>query len=101
MIDASPTSSFSFRRFCVKYEKTSANLSPVNTPGSDENRLKLYDLMYIIVNGGCEDGGRWGGGDGVWLRAAAAADDEGVSNGDDDETKVMKDVMGMTMVVDS
>ncbi|GJY37620.1 putative ribonuclease H-like domain-containing protein, partial [Tanacetum coccineum] len=22
----------------------------VNTPGSDENRLKLYDLMYIIVN---------------------------------------------------
>ncbi|GJU32234.1 hypothetical protein Tco_1175823 [Tanacetum coccineum] len=31
---------------------------------------------------------------------AAAADDEGVSNGDGDETKVMKDVMGMTMVVD-
>ncbi|GKE53565.1 hypothetical protein Tco_1488721, partial [Tanacetum coccineum] len=47
--------------------------------------------------GGCEDGGRWGGGDGVWLRAAAAVDDEGVSNGDDDETKVMKDVMGMKM----
>ncbi|GJS21967.1 hypothetical protein Tco_0450599 [Tanacetum coccineum] len=47
-----------------------------------------------------EDGGRWGGGDGVWLRAAAAVDDEGVSNGDDDETKVMKDVMGMKMVVD-
>ncbi|GKA53383.1 hypothetical protein Tco_0746698 [Tanacetum coccineum] len=23
----------------------------VNTPGSDENRLKLYDLMYKIVNG--------------------------------------------------
>ncbi|GJZ93268.1 hypothetical protein Tco_0665333 [Tanacetum coccineum] len=23
----------------------------VNTPGSDENRLKLYDLMYNIVNG--------------------------------------------------
>ncbi|GJW21731.1 hypothetical protein Tco_0032353 [Tanacetum coccineum] len=22
----------------------------VNTPGSDENRLKLYDLMYKIVN---------------------------------------------------
>ncbi|GJU33410.1 hypothetical protein Tco_1176999 [Tanacetum coccineum] len=22
----------------------------VNTPGSDENRLKLYDLMYILVN---------------------------------------------------
>ncbi|GKF25854.1 hypothetical protein Tco_0081748, partial [Tanacetum coccineum] len=34
-------------------------------------------------------------------RGAAAADDEGVSNGDDDEIKVMKDVMGMTMVVDS
>ncbi|GKF12472.1 hypothetical protein Tco_0050398, partial [Tanacetum coccineum] len=26
------------------------NVSRVNTPGSDENRLKLYDLMYIIVN---------------------------------------------------
>ncbi|GJU46037.1 retrovirus-related pol polyprotein from transposon TNT 1-94 [Tanacetum coccineum] len=25
-------------------------LTGVNTPGSDENRLKLYDLMYIIVN---------------------------------------------------
>ncbi|GKC75911.1 hypothetical protein Tco_1126685 [Tanacetum coccineum] len=25
------------------------NVSRVNTPGSDENRLKLYDLMYIIV----------------------------------------------------
>ncbi|GJX41070.1 hypothetical protein Tco_0256060 [Tanacetum coccineum] len=23
----------------------------VNTPGSDENRLKLFDLMYILVNG--------------------------------------------------
>ncbi|GJS03422.1 hypothetical protein Tco_0319930 [Tanacetum coccineum] len=43
---------------------------------------------------------KWGGGDGVWLRAAAAVDDEGVSNGDDDKTKVMKDVMGMKMVVD-
>ncbi|GJT13150.1 putative reverse transcriptase domain-containing protein [Tanacetum coccineum] len=27
------------------------NVSRVNTPGSDENRLKLYDLMYKIVNG--------------------------------------------------
>ncbi|GJY47759.1 ribonuclease H-like domain-containing protein [Tanacetum coccineum] len=27
-----------------------APLTGVNTPGSDENRLKLYDLMYIIVN---------------------------------------------------
>ncbi|GJV43414.1 hypothetical protein Tco_1427950 [Tanacetum coccineum] len=26
------------------------NVSRVNTPGSDENRLKLYDLMYKIVN---------------------------------------------------
>ncbi|GJS49811.1 hypothetical protein Tco_0599932 [Tanacetum coccineum] len=25
------------------------NVSRVNTPGSDENRLKLYDLMYKIV----------------------------------------------------
>ncbi|GJV93175.1 hypothetical protein Tco_1540988 [Tanacetum coccineum] len=25
-------------------------LTGVNTPGSDENRLKLYDLMYKIVN---------------------------------------------------
>ncbi|GJV23148.1 hypothetical protein Tco_1375843 [Tanacetum coccineum] len=25
-------------------------LTGVNTPGSDKNRLKLYDLMYIIVN---------------------------------------------------
>ncbi|GJW49996.1 hypothetical protein Tco_0091347 [Tanacetum coccineum] len=25
-------------------------LTGVNTPGSDENRLKLYDLMYIIIN---------------------------------------------------
>ncbi|GKG46783.1 hypothetical protein Tco_0503980, partial [Tanacetum coccineum] len=24
-------------------------LTGVNTPGSDENRLKLYDLMYKIV----------------------------------------------------
>ncbi|GKG51542.1 hypothetical protein Tco_0541926, partial [Tanacetum coccineum] len=23
----------------------------VNTPGSDENRLKFFDLMYILVNG--------------------------------------------------
>ncbi|GKG24092.1 hypothetical protein Tco_0392128, partial [Tanacetum coccineum] len=22
----------------------------VNTPGSDEDRLQLYDLMYILVN---------------------------------------------------
>ncbi|GKC37121.1 hypothetical protein Tco_1049505 [Tanacetum coccineum] len=38
----------------------------------------------------------------VWCKvmAAAAANDEGVSNGDGDETKVMKDMMGMTMVVD-
>ncbi|GKD61119.1 hypothetical protein Tco_1435610, partial [Tanacetum coccineum] len=38
----------------------------------------------------------------VWCKvmAAAAANDEGVSNGDGDETKVMKDVMGMTMLVD-
>ncbi|GJZ99528.1 hypothetical protein Tco_0672079 [Tanacetum coccineum] len=26
------------------------NVSRVNTPGSDENRMKLYDLMYNIVN---------------------------------------------------
>ncbi|GJS18047.1 hypothetical protein Tco_0412519 [Tanacetum coccineum] len=26
------------------------SVTGVNTPGSDENRLKLYDLMYIIVN---------------------------------------------------
>ncbi|GJZ32132.1 hypothetical protein Tco_0577568 [Tanacetum coccineum] len=25
-------------------------LTGVNTPGSDENRMKLYDLMYKIVN---------------------------------------------------
>ncbi|GJT10351.1 hypothetical protein Tco_0857393 [Tanacetum coccineum] len=79
---------------------------------SDVDPLYSEDIDYVdasppdselvsLEEGGCEDGGRWGGGDGVWLRAAAAADDEGVSNGDDDETKVMKDVMGMTMVVDS
>ncbi|GJR81640.1 hypothetical protein Tco_0152425 [Tanacetum coccineum] len=27
------------------------NVSRVNTPGSDENRLKFFDLMYILVNG--------------------------------------------------
>ncbi|GJY47795.1 hypothetical protein Tco_0437751 [Tanacetum coccineum] len=27
----------------------SGNMTGVNTPGSDENRLKLYDLMYKIV----------------------------------------------------
>ncbi|GJZ59939.1 reverse transcriptase domain-containing protein [Tanacetum coccineum] len=26
------------------------NVSRVNTPGSDENRLHFYDLMYILVN---------------------------------------------------
>ncbi|GJY85670.1 hypothetical protein Tco_0499696 [Tanacetum coccineum] len=30
------------RKYPLSYE--------VNTPGSDENRLKLYDLMYKIVN---------------------------------------------------
>ncbi|GJT76696.1 hypothetical protein Tco_1043421 [Tanacetum coccineum] len=28
----------------------SKKLQGVNTPGSDENRLKLYELMYMIVN---------------------------------------------------
>ncbi|GJW60424.1 hypothetical protein Tco_0109759 [Tanacetum coccineum] len=27
------------------------NVSRVNTPGSDENRLNFFDLMYILVNG--------------------------------------------------
>ncbi|GJR55704.1 zf-CCHC domain-containing protein [Tanacetum coccineum] len=67
---------------------------------SSNLRGNIIGKVKSLRTGGCEDGGRWGGGDGVWLRAAAA-DDEGVSNGDDDETKVMKDVMGMTMVVDS
>ncbi|GJS26090.1 hypothetical protein Tco_0486710 [Tanacetum coccineum] len=35
---------------CYKMLKMMEKQAGVNTPGSDENRLKLYDLMYKIVN---------------------------------------------------
>ncbi|GJT60452.1 hypothetical protein Tco_1003985 [Tanacetum coccineum] len=35
---------------CYRMLKMMEKQAGVNTPGSDENRLKLYDLMYIIVN---------------------------------------------------
>ncbi|GJU06104.1 ribonuclease H-like domain-containing protein [Tanacetum coccineum] len=37
------------QRSCTKRRKTNRPEKGVNTPGSDENRLKLYDLMYKIV----------------------------------------------------
>ncbi|GJV98055.1 hypothetical protein Tco_1549632 [Tanacetum coccineum] len=71
MVDTLPKSGWSINSPSFMYKRVDMVLNPpwnlpflgakgltspeqtatgVNTPGSDENRLKLYDLMYIFVN---------------------------------------------------